>query len=219
MDSLIGIKVGMSRMFDDAGNSVPVTVLNMSGNRVCQVKQASSADGYDAVQLAVGEAKKKRTSNAQVGHLAKYKAGLARTLYEVRVSPEVAAAAEAGSAARLDAFAEGTVVDVAGISKGRGFTGAIRRHNFRSGRASHGNSRAHNKPGSSGQCQDPGRVFKGKKMAGHLGNKGVTVRNLRITRIDIERQLIYVSGGVPGSINSEVMLHKAAALHQIQEGK
>lgn len=214
MDTLVGIKVGMSRMFDDAGNSVPVTILDMSTNRIGQVKLATGKDGYNAIQLAHGEAKKKRVNKAKIGHLAKHKAGLARNLHEVRVSAAQAAAAEVGSEVGVDDFTAGCVVNVAATSKGRGFAGVIRRHNFRSGRKTHGNSRAHNKPGSTGQCQDPGRVFKGKKMAGQMGNKTVTVRNLTVARVDAEQKLIYVAGGVPGAKNCPVILSMAAANFQ-----
>lgn len=213
MDTMIGVKLGMSRMFDDSGKSVPVSVIDLSGNRVCQVKSVER-DGYDAIQLAHGERKKKRLSGGLIGHLAKHKAGLARRLCEVRCTAEQAAAVTPGDTVSLDAFTEGTVVDVSGISKGKGFAGVIRRYNFRSGRATHGNSRAHNKPGSSGQCQDPGRVFKGKKMAGHMGDRSVTVRNLHVARIDPERKLLFVSGGIPGATNSSVVVYVAAARFQ-----
>ena len=206
MDKLAGYKLGMSRVFTDAGESVPVTVLDLSGNRVAQIKTASGPDGYDAIQLAHGTSKKKRLSNAEVGHRAKYKVGLARTLKEVRCTSAQLAGVENGAEVGLAAFAEGALVDVTGVSKGKGFAGAIKRHNFRSGRATHGNSRAHNKPGSIGQCQDPGRVFKGKKMAGHMGARGSTVRNLRVARVDAEKKLLFVAGGVPGAPNSKIFV-------------
>ena len=187
MKTLLGVKLGMSRLFRDDGVAVPVTVLDLSGNRVCQLKKADGPDGYDAVQLAHGERSKKRLSQAAIGHRAKHKAGLARRLREVRCAAAELEGLEPGQELGLDAFDEGLLVDVIGVSKGKGFAGGIRRHNFRSGRATHGTSRAHNTIGSSGQCQDPGRVFKGKKMPGHLGARGCTVRNLPVARVDRER--------------------------------
>ncbi len=201
----------MSRLFDEQGRSHGVTVLDVSGNRICQVKRADGADGYDAVQLAHGQAKKKRLSSSMISHLAKHKAGLARQLREVRCDADTAAKVEPGNEVGIDKFTVGALVDVRGTSKGRGFAGVIRRHNFKSGRATHGTSRAHNKPGSIGQCQDPGRVFKGKKMPGHLGAKGVTVRNLRIAHVDADRNLLFVAGSVPGASNSQIMVHLTPA--------
>lgn len=209
MNALLGVKAGMSRMFDERGSSTAVSVIDMSDNRVCQVRRAGT-DGYDAIQIAHGTAKKKRLSGAAVGHLAKHKAGLARRLAEVRCTAAEAEAATPGDALDLSAFKEGALVDVTGTSKGKGFAGVIRRHNFRSNRASHGNSKAHNKAGSTGQCQDPGKVFKGKKMAGHLGAKRTTVRNLRVARVDAEKGVLYVAGGIPGAARGEVMVRLAA---------
>ena len=218
MNTLLGVKVGMSRVFDDEGTSVPVTIIDMSGNRVCQIKtNGSGRDGYDAVQIAHGERKKKRLSAAIIGHLAKHKAGLAHTLKEVRCTPEQAQSLEPGQLLDLAAFIPAALVDVSGTSKGKGFAGVIRRHNFKSGRASHGTSRAHNKPGSIGQCQDPGRVFKGKKMPGHMGNKGRTVKNLRIARVDQERNLLFVAGGVPGARNAKLVVRLAAQQPKLVE--
>ncbi|MBF2735600.1 MAG: 50S ribosomal protein L3 [Betaproteobacteria bacterium AqS2] len=209
MKTLLGVKIGMSRLFRDDGVAVPVTVLDLSGNRVCQLKKADGPDGYDAVQLAHGARKKKRLSAAAIGHRAKHKAGLARRLKEVRCEAAELEGLESGQELGLDAFAEGLLVDVIGVSKGKGFAGGIRRHNFRSGRASHGTSRAHNTVGSTGQCQDPGRVFKGKKMPGHLGDRGCTVRNLPIARVDLERKLLFVKGGVPGANNAQIAVRVA----------
>lgn len=209
MNALLGVKLGMSRLFREDGVAVPVTVLDLSGNRVCQVKKAAGPDGYDAVQLAHGTRAKKRLGQAAIGHLAKHKAGLARRLREVRCDAKQLEGLEPGQEIGLDGFDEGLLVDVTGVSKGKGFAGGIRRHNFRSGRASHGTSRAHNTIGSTGQCQDPGRVFKGKKMPGHLGAQGCTARNLPIARVDRERKLLFVTGGVPGAANSEVMVRIA----------
>ena len=213
MNKLLGYKLGMSRLFTDAGVSVPVTVLDLSGNRVAQLKSASGPDGYDAIQLAHGTRKKKRLGNAAIGHRAKHKVGLARTLKEVRCTAAELEGLESGAELGLEDFAPGALVNVTGVSKGKGFAGAIKRHNFRSGRATHGNSRAHNKPGSIGQCQDPGRVFKGKKMAGQMGARGATVRNLRVARVDAANKLLFVAGGVPGAPNSPIFvaLQKAAA--------
>ena len=214
MSALLGIKIGMSRLFDEQGKSHGVTVLDVSGNRVCQIKLADGPDGYNAVQLAHGQAKKKRLSNAMINHLAKHKVGLAQRLREVRCDAKTAASVEPGSTVGVADFSVGAMVNVSGVSKGRGFAGVIRRHNFKSGRASHGTSRAHNTPGSIGQCQDPGRVFKGKKMPGHLGAKNVTVRNLRIARVDVERNLLFVAGGVPGASNSQIMVRLSPGAEQ-----
>ena len=210
MNTLLGKKIGMSRMFTEKGLSIPVTILDLSNNRVCQVKTADGSDGYNAVQIAYGSRKKKRLSNAVVGHLAKNKSGLAKTLQEVRCDDKIVKDLEVGSELGMEEFTTGLFVDVTGQSKGKGFAGVIRRHNFKSGRATHGNSRAHNKPGSTGQCQDPGKVFKGKKMPGHLGAKRSTVRNLKIAKVDEEKKLLFVAGGVPGAVNSEITVKISA---------
>ncbi|WP_255990264.1 50S ribosomal protein L3 [Chitinolyticbacter albus] len=202
---LVGRKVGMTRVFAEDGASIPVTVLDMSANRVTQIKSAET-DGYAAVQVTFGAKKANRVNKAEAGHFAKagVEAGLA--LVEFRVAAEKLADLKAGDALSVELFAAGQLVDVTGTSQGKGFSGVIKRHNFSSNRASHGNSRSHNTPGSIGQAQDPGRIFPGKRMAGQLGNVKSTVQNLEVVRIDVERQLLLVKGAVPGSKGNDVVV-------------
>ena len=209
MLGLLGKKVGMTRIFRDDGESVPVTVLDVSGNRVAQVK-SEEKDGYSAVQVAHGERKAKRIPKPLAGHLAAHRAGPARRLKEFRVPEAGGDGFAPGSALGADVFSEGQMVDVTGVSQGKGFSGVIKRYHFRSNRETHGNSRSTRKPGSIGQRQDPGRVFPGKKMAGHMGAKRRTVQNLRVVRVDAERGLLLVSGSVPGSKSGAVMVRPAA---------
>lgn len=209
MLGLLGKKVGMTRVFRENGDSVPVTVLDVSGNRVAQLRRAET-DGYLAVQVAHGERKRHRIGKPVIGHLAKHRAGPARTLREFRVGGAEMEGLSPGDALSADMFAEGQLVDVTGVSKGKGFAGVIKRHHFRSNRATHGNSRSTRKPGSIGQRQDPGRVFPGKKMAGHLGAKRRTLQNLPVVRVDAERGLLLVRGSVPGAANGEVVVRPAA---------
>ena len=197
MLGLIGIKRGMTRIFSDTGESVAVTVLDVGGNRVAQQK-TQETDGYVAVQLACGERRAHRISGALKGHLAKHQAGAARKLREFR-NGELPEGKGAGDEIGADLFSVGQYVDVAGTSRGKGFAGVIKRWHFSSNRDSHGNSRSHRKPGSTGQCQDPGRVFPGKKMPGRLGGKRRTSENLRVVRVDTGRNLLLVSGAVPGA--------------------
>jgi large subunit ribosomal protein L3 len=185
---LLGRKVGMMRIFTDDGDAIPVTVLDVSNNRVTQVKTAE-ADGYTALQVAFGERKASRVSKPEAGHLAKAGAEAGAVLKEFRVTPDVAAEYKPGAQIPVGVFTVGQLVDVQGTSIGKGFTGTIKRHNFSSQRASHGNSRSHNVPGSISMAQDPGRVFPGKKMSGQLGNVTKTTQNLDIVRIDEARQL------------------------------
>jgi large subunit ribosomal protein L3 len=202
---LIGRKVGMTRVFTDDGDAIPVTVLDVSNNRVTQVKTAEN-DGYAAVQVAFGKRRATRVSKPAAGHFAKAGVEAGHTLREFRVTPEQAAGFQAGGTVGVDIFQVGQKVDVSGVSHGKGFAGVIKRHNFSSNRASHGNSVSHNKPGSISMAQDPGRVFPGKKMPGHLGAANRTVQNLEIVRIDAERQLLLVRGAVPGFKNGDVMV-------------
>jgi large subunit ribosomal protein L3 len=194
---LVGRKVGMTRIFTDDGDSVPVTVLDVSNNRVAQVKTVE-ADGYSAIQLAFGKRRASRVRKPAAGHFAKAGIEAGTVLREFRVSPEEAAKLAPGAAVGPDVFQVGQRVDVAGTSVGKGFAGVIKRHNFSSNRASHGNSITTRAPGSIGQAQDPGRVFPGKKMPGHLGAANRTAQNLEVVRIDAERQLLLVRGAVPG---------------------
>jgi large subunit ribosomal protein L3 len=202
---LVGRKVGMTRIFTDDGSSVPVTVVDVSDNRVTQIK-TPAVDGYSAVQVAFGERRKSRVSNAQAGHYAKAGVEAGEVLKEFPLSVEGVDGFALGGKVGVDIFQVGQVVDVTGISQGKGFTGAIKRHNFSSNRASHGNSVSHNSAGSIGQAQDPGRVFPGKKMAGHYGAVQRTVQNLEIVRIDAERQLLLIKGAVPGSKGNHVVV-------------
>lgn len=222
---LIGTKVGMTQIFGERGERVPVTVVAVGGNRVAQQK-TTERDGYEALQIAYGERKVKRLTASLRGHLSKHQAGAARIIREFRDAklPEVKPEAKDGEGDNKDAaavvngtdgmdgmdgvdgmeisadiFAIGDKVDVQATSKGKGFAGVIKRWHFSGNRASHGNSRAHRKPGSTGQCQDPGRVFPGKKMPGRLGGKTRTIQNLTIARVDAGRNLLLIRGGIPGA--------------------
>ncbi len=210
---LLGRKVGMMRIFTDDGSSIPVTVLDVSNNRVTQVK-TSAIDGYDALQLVFGERKASRVTKPEAGHLAKAGAEAGTVMREFRVPAEVAAGYQPGAAVFAGVFAVGQLVDVQGTSIGKGFTGTIKRHNFRSQRASHGNSRSHNVPGSISMAQDPGRVFPGKKMSGQRGNVTKTTQNLDVVRIDEARQLLLVRGAVPGAKNGHVVVRPAVKAKQ-----
>jgi len=205
---LLGRKVGMMRIFTDDGDAVPVTVLDVSNNRVTQVKTEEN-DGYSALQVAFGTRKASRVSKPDAGHLAKAGVEAGTVLKEFRVTAAVAAGYQPGAQVPVGLFAVGEVVDVQGTSIGKGFTGTIKRHNFSSQRASHGNSRSHNVPGSISMAQDPGRVFPGKKMSGHRGDVTKTVQNLDIVRIDEARQLLLVRGAVPGAKNGHVVVSPA----------
>lgn len=205
---LLGRKVGMMRIFTDEGDSVPVTVLDVSNNRVTQIKTVEN-DGYSAVQVAFGDRRSTRVNKAAAGHFAKAGVTAGRVLREFHVRAEQAASMSAGSVLALDHFQVGQKVDVAGTSIGKGFAGTIKRHNFSSQRASHGNSRSHRVPGSIGMAQDPGRVFPGKRMSGHLGAVATTVQNLEIARVDAERGLLMIKGAVPGAKGGDVMVTPA----------
>ncbi len=202
---LVGRKVGMTRIFAEDGASIPVTVLDMSANRVTQIKTAE-VDGYNAVQVTYGTRKANRVNKAAAGHYAKAGVEAGRGLGEFTLSAEELAGYKAGDSITVEIFSVGQIVDVTGTSKGKGFSGVIKRHNFASNRATHGNSRSHNTPGSIGQAQDPGRVLPGKRMAGQYGNVQRTVQRLEIVRIDVERQLLLVKGAVPGAKNGDVVV-------------
>jgi large subunit ribosomal protein L3 len=205
---LVGRKIGMTRIFTDDGASVPVTVLDVSNNRVSQVKTEDN-DGYTAVQLAFGSRRNSRVNKAQAGHYVKAGVEAAEVMREFPVSAEVAAQYQTGAAVSAEIFQPGQMVDVTGVTQGKGFAGVIKRHHFKSQRASHGNSRSHNVPGSIGMAQDPGRVFPGKRMAGHLGSVRSTVQNLEVVRVDAERGLLLVKGAVPGSKGGQVLVRPA----------
>ena len=214
---LLGRKVGMMRIFTDDGDTVPVTVLDVSNNRVTQVK-TDSVDGYSAIQVAFGSRKASRVTKPEAGHLAKAGVMAGEVLREFRVAPEVAAEYQPGATLPVGLFAVGQTVDVQGTSIGKGFTGTIKRHNFSSQRASHGNSRSHNVPGSISMAQDPGRVFPGKKMSGHLGDVTTTTQNLDVVRIDEARQLLLVRGAVPGAKNGHVVVRPAVKARAANSG-
>jgi len=205
---LLGRKVGMMRIFTDDGDAVPVTVIDVSNNRVTQVKTVDT-DGYTGVQVAFGSRKASRVTKPEAGHLAKAGVEAGTILKEFRVTPEVAAEYKPGTVVPVGLFEVGQSVDVQGTSIGKGFAGTIKRHNFGSQRASHGNSRSHNVPGSIGMAQDPGRVFPGKRMSGHMGDETVTVQNLDIVRVDEARSLLLVRGAVPGAKNGHVVVRHA----------
>ena len=202
---LVGRKVGMTRIFTDDGDSQSVTVLDVSDNRVTQIKKAET-DGYSAVQVAFGKRRASRVTKALAGHLAKAGVEAGHTLREFRVAEADLASLQPGSKIGVDLFTVGQRVDVTGTTQGKGFAGAIKRHHFSSNRASHGNSRSHNSAGSIGQAQDPGRVFPGKKMAGHLGDVTRTTQSLEIVRIDAARQLLMIKGSVPGSRGGDLIV-------------
>lgn len=205
---LVGRKIGMTRVFTDEGDSIPVTVVDVSNNRVTQIKTPET-DGYCSVQVAYGKRRARRVNKAAAGHFAKAGVEAGSVLKEFRVTPEQVASLKVGGVIGVDVFQVGQTVDVAGTSIGKGFSGVIKRHHFSSGRATHGNSVSHNKPGSIGMAQDPGRVFPGKRMAGHLGNVKRTTQNLVIVRIDAERQLLLIRGAVPGARNGDVTVYPA----------
>ena len=205
---LVGRKIGMTRIFADDGSSLPVTVLEVSNNRVSQIKSADT-DGYTAVQLTHGARRPGRVSKAAAGHYAKAGVEAGSAITEFVVTPEQSAELQPGATVGIDIFQVGQLVDVTGISKGKGYAGTIKRYNFRSGRATHGNSKSHNVPGSIGMAQDPGRVFPGKRMTGHLGDVQKTIQNLEIVRVDAERQLLLVKGAVPGAQNGSVIVRPA----------
>jgi len=213
---LVGRKCGMTRIFTDAGESVPVTVVEVFPNRVTQVKSVDH-DGYVAVQVAFGTRRPQLLSKSAAGHFAKAKVEPGRGLIEFRLNGTEGADLKPGSELKVDLFTEGQVVDVTGVTKGKGFAGVIKRHHFAGGMATHGASLTHRTPGSIGQRQTPGRVFAGKRMSGHLGVERVTTENLRIVGVDLPRNLLLIRGAVPGSAGGDVIVRasvKAARLAQ-----
>ena len=200
---LVGRKAGMTRVFTDEGNSVPVTVIEATPNRITQIKTDES-DGYSAIQVTAGDAKQNRVSKPLAGHYAKANTGAGRGLWEFR-SEELEELAVGGELT-VEQFEEGQKIDVRGVSKGKGYAGTIKRWNFRGQDNTHGNSISHRAPGSIGQCQTPGRVFKGKKMSGHMGAARVTTQNLEVVRIDVEKNLLLVKGAVPGPAGGDVFI-------------
>ena len=205
---LVGRKVGMTRIFTEDGLSIPVTVLDVSNNRVTQIK-TPDVDGYSAIQVAFGQRRASRVTKAAAGHLAKAGVEAGSVMREFRVSAEQLSSLKAGDVISVELFAVGQKVDVTGTSIGKGYAGAIKRHNFSSQRATHGNSVSHNAPGSIGMNQDPGRVFPGKRMSGHLGAVRSTVQNLEVVRVDAERGLLLIKGAVPGHDGGDVIVRPA----------
>ncbi len=206
---IVGRKCGMTRIFADNGASVPVTVIEVQPNRITQVKSAA-ADGYHAVQVTCGARKPSRVPRPQAGHFAKAGTEAGRGLWEFRVASESELdGLEPGGVVTVERFTAGQLVDVSGTSKGKGFAGVVKRWNFSTQDATHGNSLSHRAPGSIGQNQTPGRVFKGKKMAGHMGAERVTVQNLEVVRVDVERNLLLVKGAVPGAEGGNLIVRFA----------
>ncbi len=205
---LLGRKVGMTRVFTDDGDSIPVTVLDVSDNRVTQIKTPET-DGYTAVQVAFGVRRASRVTKPEAGHFAKAGVQAGSVLKEFRIGAEVASTLSVGGVIGVDLFKVGQMVDVQGTTIGKGYAGVIKRHHFSSNRASHGNSRSHNVPGSIGMAQDPGRVFPGKRMSGHLGDVTRTGQNLEVIRVDVVRQLLLVRGSVPSAKGGDVVVSPA----------
>ena len=205
---LIGRKVGMTRIFTEDGVSIPVTVIEATPNRVTQLR-TDETDGYRALQVTTGEKKANRVNKAAAGHFAKAGVEAGRGLWEFRLDANEGADIEVGSELTVELFNDTKKVDVAGTSKGKGFAGVIKRWNFSSQRMTHGNSLSHRAPGSIGQNQSPGKVFKGKKMAGQLGNKKVTMQSLELVRVDAENNLLLVKGTVPGATGGDVIVKPA----------
>lgn len=203
---LIGRKVGMTRIFTENGDSLPVTVVDVKGNRVTQIKTCET-DGYSAIQVAFGKKRPIRVNKPMSGHFSKAGTEAAKLIKEFRVATDdEAVQLTLGSSVEIDIFQVGQKVDVSGTTIGKGYAGTIKRHHFASNRASHGNSKAHRKPGSIGMAQDPGRIFPGKRMSGQLGNVKRTVQNLEIIKIDKDRSLLLIKGAIPGSKGSEVIV-------------
>ena len=205
---LVGRKVGMTRIFTDEGDTLPVTVLDVSDNRITQIKSPDK-DGYSAVQVTFGKRRASRVRKSLAGHLAKAGVEAGHILKEFRAKPEELSALKVGGKMDVEMFKPGQMVDITGITQGKGFAGVIKRHHFSSNRETHGNSRSTRKPGSTGQAQDPGRVFPGKRMPGQLGNVKRTTQNLEILRVAVARGLLMIKGAVPGSKGRDVIVRPA----------
>ena len=208
MIGLIATKEGMTRLFQEDGKSLPVSVLKVDTNFISQIKTKQS-DGYDSIQLSTKEQKEKNQTKSKIGHFSKNNLSLKKYIKEFRLDESELDGLELGKEFDVNIFEEGQLVDVSGISKGKGFAGTVKRWNFATQDATHGNSLAHRKPGSIGQCQTPGRVWKGKKMAGHMGNVKKTVQNLKVVKIDEENSLLLVQGAIPGFNGSSVIIKPA----------
>ena len=205
---LVGRKSGMTRIFTEEGTSIPVTVVEVQPNRVTQIKTPET-DGYTAIQVTTGSRRASRVTKGMAGHFAKAKTEAGTGLWEFRAEGADIADLTTGSEIKVDLFAEGQMVDVTGTSKGKGFQGGVKRHNFQMQDATHGNSLSHRAPGSIGQCQTPGRVWKGKKMAGQMGNERSTTQSLKIVRVDLENNLLLIKGALPGATGSNVVVRPA----------
>ncbi len=210
---LVGRKRGMTRIFTEDGRSLPVTVIEVKPNRVTQIK-SEEVDGYRSVQVTAGSRRASLVNKPEAGHFAKSGVEAGEGLWELRLADGEGEDLETGSELKVDMFEAGEMVDVTGTSKGKGFAGVIKRHNFAMQDATHGNSLAHRAPGSIGQCQTPGRVFKGKKMAGHMGVERVTTQNLEVVKVDAERNLILIKGAVPGAAGGIVMIRPSVKIVQ-----
>jgi large subunit ribosomal protein L3 len=209
---LIGRKRGMTRIFTEQGDSIPVTVIEVSPNRITQVKTVE-ADGYSALQVTLGKKRNSLLNKPQAGHFSKAEVEAGEGLWELRLTDAEGADLETGAELKVDQFEAGQKVDVTGTSKGKGFAGVVKRHNFAMQDATHGNSLSHRAPGSIGMCQTPGRVFKGKKMAGHMGDERVTTQNLEVVSVDTERNLLLIKGAVPGASGGQVTVRPAVKMH------
>jgi large subunit ribosomal protein L3 len=208
---VIGQKRGMTRVFTEDGKSIPVTVIEVAPNRVTQVK-TEDTDGYRAIQVTRGSKRASLVNKALAGHFAKTGVESGDGLFEFRLDGDEGNELETGSEIKVDIFADGQIVDVTGVSKGKGFAGVVKRHNFSMQDATHGNSLSHRAPGSIGQCQTPGRVFKGKKMAGQMGDVRCTTQNLEVVRVDSDRNLLLIKGAVPGSTGGRVVILPAVKM-------
>ena len=205
---LVGRKSGMTRIFTEEGTSIHVTVVEVQPNRVTQIKTPET-DGYTAIQVTTGSRRASRVTKGMAGHFAKANTEAGTGLWEFRAEGADIADLTTGSEIKVDLFAEGQMVDVTGTSKGKGFQGGVKRHNFQMQDATHGNSLSHRAPGSIGQCQTPGRVWKGKKMAGQMGNERSTTQSLKIVRVDLENNLLLIKGALPGATGSNVVVRPA----------
>jgi len=208
---LIGRKRGMTRVFTEEGDSLPVSVIEVRPNRVTQIK-SDETDGYRSVQVTAGNRRASLVNKPATGHFTKAGVEAGVGLWELRLPENEGEELEMGSELKVDMFEAGEMVDVTGTSKGKGFAGTVKRHNFHMQDATHGNSLAHRAPGSIGQCQTPGRVFKGKKMAGHMGDERVTTQNLEVVRVDAERNLLLIKGAVPGAAGGTVMVRPSVKI-------
>lgn len=209
---LIGRKRGMTQVFTEQGDSVPVTVIEVSPNRITQVKTVET-DGYSALQVTIGSKRNSLVNKPQAGHYSKAGIEAGEGLWELRLNDEEGSDLETGAELNVEQFEAGQKVDVTGTSIGKGFAGGVKRHNFSMQDATHGNSVSHRAPGSIGQCQTPGRVFKGKKMAGHMGDARVTTQNLEVIKVDVERNLLLIKGAVPGAKNGQVTVRPSVKMH------